>query len=77
MKAKEIAPNIVIDPKVKFGKPVVKGTRVPVDLIIGRIAAGETIEKIAEEYDLTKEHITAALRYAERVIKEERLIYTD
>ncbi len=72
---KEIAPRIVIDPKIRFGKPVIKGTRIPVDLIIGKIAGGMTIEEVAREYDLRKEDISAALRYAAQIVKKENLIY--
>ena len=72
---KEIAPRIVITPKVRFGKPVIKGTRVPVDLIVGKIAGGMTIEKVCKEYDLEKEDIFAALRYAAQLVKKETLIY--
>jgi len=72
---REIAPRIVIDPKIRFGKPVIKGTRVPVDLILGKIAGGMTIEEVAREYDLKKDDILAALRYAAQVIKKETLIY--
>ena len=77
MKAKEIAPNIVIDPNIMFGKPVIKGTRVPVDLILGKIAAGNTIEQLTTEYGLTQEGVRSALRYAERIVKEETLIPLD
>ena len=73
---KEIAPRIVIDPKIRFGKPVIKGTRVPVDLILGKIAGGMTMEELMREYELKKEDILAALRYAAQVVKEEVLIYT-
>jgi len=72
---KEIAPKIVIDPKIRFGKPVIKGTRVPVDLIVGKIAGGMTIEDVAKEYDLKREDILAVLRYAAQIIKKENLIY--
>jgi len=72
---KEIAPRIIIDPKIRFGKPVIKGTRVPVDLIIGKIAGGMTIEEVAKEYDLKREDILAALRYAAEVIRKENLVY--
>ncbi|MFQ6049934.1 MAG: DUF433 domain-containing protein [Candidatus Paceibacterales bacterium] len=72
---KEIAPKIVINPKIRFGKPVIKGTRVPVDLIVGKIAGGMTIEEVAKEYDLKKKDVLAALRYAAQVIKKESLIY--
>ncbi|WP_422880112.1 DUF433 domain-containing protein [Neomoorella glycerini] len=41
-----------------------KGTRVPVELIVGKIAGGLTYEEIMAEYDLKKEDILAALRYA-------------
>jgi len=72
---KEIAPRITIDPKIRFGKPVIKGTRVPVDLIVGKIAGGMTIEEVAKEYDLKREDILAALRYAAEIVKKENLIY--
>jgi len=72
---REIAPGITIDPKVRFGKPVIKGTRVPVDLILGKLAGGMTIEEVTKEYDLKKADILAALRYAAGIIKKESLIY--
>lgn len=72
---KEIAPRIIIDPKIRSGKPVIKGTRVPVDLIVGKIAGGMTVEEVAKEYELKKEDILAALHYAAQIIKRESLIY--
>ena len=72
---KEIAPVITIDRKIRFGKPVIKGTRVPVDLIVGKIAGGMTVKEVADEYDLTKANIFAALRYAAEVVKKENLMY--
>ena len=38
--AVEIAPRIVVDPEVRFGKPVMKGTRVPVHLIVAKLTGG-------------------------------------
>ncbi|MCX5636891.1 MAG: DUF433 domain-containing protein [Planctomycetota bacterium] len=38
----EIAPRITVDEKIRFGKPVIKGTRVPVDLVLGKLAGGMT-----------------------------------
>jgi len=73
---KEIAPRIIIDPEIQGGRPVIQGTRVPVDLILGKIAGGMTIEELMKEYELKKEDILAALQYAAQVIKEEVLIYT-
>ncbi|HHT9120132.1 MAG TPA: DUF433 domain-containing protein [Candidatus Hypogeohydataceae bacterium YC41] len=46
----EIAPRISVDEKVCFGKPVIKGTRIPVDLILGKLAGGMSYEEIIKEY---------------------------
>ena len=52
-------------PDVLRGKPRIKGTRIPVSLILGYFAAGKTSEEIIEEFpDLTKEQISACLDYA-------------
>jgi uncharacterized protein (DUF433 family) len=66
--ATEIAPRIVADPGVRFGKPVIKGTRVPVDLIIAKLAGGMKQEELAAEYEIGIEDIQAALRYAASVL---------
>lgn len=56
---------IVSTPDVLRGKPRIKGTRIPVSLVLGYLAAGHVTEKILEEFpDLTKEHIAACLDYA-------------
>lgn len=56
--------RIVADPNVMLGKPVIKGTRITVELILERLAAGETIEQLLEAYPrLTKEAIQAALAF--------------
>ena len=69
----DIAPRITIDEKVRFGKPVIKGTRVPVDLIIGKLAGGMTYEEVMSEYDLTREDILAALDYAAKHLSDEEV----
>jgi uncharacterized protein (DUF433 family) len=69
----EIAPRITIDEKVRFGRPVIKGTRVPVDLIIGKLAGGMTYEEVISEYDLTREDILAALDYAAKHLSDEEV----
>jgi uncharacterized protein (DUF433 family) len=69
----EIAPRISIDEKVRFGKPVIQGTRVPLDLIIGKLAGGMTYEEVMAEYDLTKEDILAALDYAAKHLSDEEI----
>ena len=67
----EIAPRIVIDPAIRFGKPVIQGTRVPVDLIVAKLGGGMSMEDVASEYDLTLDDIRAALRYAASVLASE------
>lgn len=62
----EIAPRIGVDENVRFGKPVIAGTRVPVDLVLGKLAGGLTIEQIMEEYELAREDVLAAVSYAAR-----------
>ena len=67
--------RIVVDPKVMVGKPVIKGTRIPVDAIIRRLAEGMSIEEILEEYpNLTIEDIKSALRYAAKIVSGEDVI---
>lgn len=59
---KKIFPQIVVDPKIRFGKPIIAGTRVPVDLVVGKIAGGMEIKEIIKEYDLTRTQVMAALK---------------
>ena len=69
----EIAPRIVVDEKVRFGKPVIRGTRVPVELVVGKLAGGMGVAEVAEEYGLTKEDVLAALAYAARSVADEQI----
>jgi len=69
----EIAPRIIVDENIRFGKPVIKGTRVPVALILGKLAGGMTYEAVMEEYEITREDILAALDYAARMLSEEEI----
>ena len=58
-------PLIVSDPAVMMGKPVIAGTRITVELILEKLAAGETVEQILEAHPrLTREGIQAALAFA-------------
>jgi uncharacterized protein (DUF433 family) len=55
--------RISIDPAVQHGKPVIRGTRVPVARILGSLAGGMTNEQIIEEYRVTADDIAAALDF--------------
>jgi uncharacterized protein (DUF433 family) len=58
------------DPAVMMGKPVVAGTRITVELILEKLAAGETIEQILEAHPrLTRQSISAALVYAAQAVR--------
>jgi len=65
--------RISVDPKVLVGKPVIKGTRVPVQIIVGSLAGGMDIEEICREYRVTEKDVHAALSYAAEVLTEERV----
>jgi uncharacterized protein (DUF433 family) len=72
MTEKGLLKRIVIDPKIMLGKPVIKGTRLPVEIIVEKMAYGETIEGIEREYPFLKEEdIRAVLLYAAKRIANE------
>jgi uncharacterized protein (DUF433 family) len=67
----EITPGITLDARVASGKPVLKGTRVTVDFVLGQLGAGVSREELAEELSITQDGINAALAYAAERIGEE------
>ena len=69
----EIASRISINKKIRFGKPVITGTRVPVDLILGKLASGMTYDEIIKEYEITCKDILAVLDYAAKVLSNEKV----
>lgn len=67
--------RIVSDPEILVGKPVVKGTRISVELIIGGLANGWTFEQVLESYPhISREDILAALAFAAEMLQEEQYI---
>ena len=66
--------RIVADASVLTGKPVIKGTRISVELVMDLLAGGYTTGQIREQYDhLTLDDIHACLAYAREVIGSERM----
>jgi uncharacterized protein (DUF433 family) len=60
------------NPKILLGKPVIKGTRISVELILEKLSAGESIEQILESYpQLTRKSVMACLAYASDSVKNE------
>jgi uncharacterized protein (DUF433 family) len=67
--------HIEINPKIMMGKPVIKGTRIPVYVILNLLAEKYNFEEIIKEYpDLTYKDILAALEYAAKVTKFRELV---
>ena len=64
--------RIVIDPGICHGKPTIRGTRMPVSLVVGSLAGGMSFEEIESEYSLTREDIQAALRFASELVDQEQ-----
>ena len=69
---------IVSDPTVMMGKPVVRGTRITVELILEKLGAGETMEQILEAHPrLTREGIQAALAFAAETLRSDVIYPAD
>jgi uncharacterized protein (DUF433 family) len=60
--------RIVLDSEIAHGKPVIRGTRVPVVVILGALAGGMQIEETAREYRIEQEDVRAAIGYAARIV---------
>lgn len=66
--------NIIINPDILAGHPIIKGTRIPVSLILNLLSHGYTFDKIIKEYpELTRADIKSAVLYAEERIKREEI----
>lgn len=67
--------RIEINPKVMLGKPVIKGTRIPVELILRKLSEGATVEELLDAYPhLSREDIQAALAYAAEALALEETL---
>ena len=68
--------RIETNPEVMIGKPVIKGTRIPVELIVRKLGEGASIEDLLDGYPtLTRQDIQAALRYAADMLRNETIVY--
>ncbi|HRP03536.1 MAG TPA: DUF433 domain-containing protein [Opitutaceae bacterium] len=69
--------HIVVDPAVLAGKPVIKGTRLAVEFMLGLLAQGWSEAEILRNYPgLTREQILACMAYAQARLNEERVFAT-
>lgn len=65
------AKGIEINPKIMFGKPVIAGTRIPVEIILEKLAAGQTTKEILKDYPkLRDKDIKAAVEFVNKLVKK-------
>ena len=64
---------IIIDESVRHGKPIIEGTRISVDEVLGALAGGMTYKEIEKEYGIRKKEIILALEYAVSLIRGEEI----
>ncbi len=69
----ELGKGITVDKAVRFGRPVIRGTRVPVELVLGKLAGGMSYDELCAEYEITRENVLAALDYAARTVASEQV----
>jgi uncharacterized protein (DUF433 family) len=70
--------RIEVNPKVMQGKPVIRGTRIPVELILRKLAEGATENELIESYPhLSKEDIRAAIAYAADTLAHEETVLSE
>jgi len=65
--------RIVVDSRIRHGKPIIKGTRVSVDVILGALAGGMTYDNVCKEYGIKKEDVLAAIEYAASLVAREEI----
>lgn len=63
--------RILIDPSICHGKPVIRGTRTPVTVVLGALAAGDTYEQIQNDYEITADDIRACIAFAAVELNEQ------
>lgn len=63
--------EIIQDPEVRFGKPVIEGTRISVYDILDALKGGWTVDEIAEEFNISKESVIKAIEFIEEKIERD------
>ena len=62
--------RVVLDPDIQGGRPVIKGTRVPVARIVGALSAGADFQELKEDFGIVDDDILAALAYAAKTVED-------
>lgn len=77
MREKSLLRRIVVNPKIMLGKPVIKGTRLPVEIIVEKIAYGADLNDLKKDYPfLKRDDVRAALLYAAKRLAHEEIYAT-
>ena len=77
MTERSLLRRIVVNPKIMLGKPVIKGTRLPVEIIVEKIAYGADLKELKKNYPfLKKDDVRAALLYAAKRLAHEETYAT-
>lgn len=66
--------RIEINPEIQGGRPVIRGTRVTIHVLVSGVASGASIQEIAESYGVTNADVLAAISYAATLLEEERIV---
>ena len=69
-------PRIEITPDIHFGKPVIRGTRVPVTRVLAELAAGLSSEQIAKDYSISADDVRAAVAFANDLVRDSSFVTT-
>jgi uncharacterized protein (DUF433 family) len=73
-----ITDRIKLNPQVMLGKPVIRGTRIPVELILRKLSEGASEADLLQAYPrLTREDLQAAMRYAADIVAHEEIVFLD
>ena len=71
MEKNKLLERITVDPKIMVGKPVIRGTRLSVQFIVGLLSQGASVEEILDEYDgLNREDVQACLLFASEALED-------
>ena len=71
-----VTDRIEVNPKVMLGKPVIRGTRIPVELILRKLSEGATAADLLDAYPrITRQDIQAVMRYAADTVAHEETLF--
>jgi len=75
---KELTEGITVDPEIMVGKPVIKGTRMPVELVLAKLAANPNLDEFFVDYpELTVNQVQACLQYAANLVQNKKNSFKD